>query len=69
MVGSELLIQEADPHINKLALGARMSDKMVQINKLKKTKKTMFYTKSKKNKLIFFIEAYSNKSLLDPNFL
>ena len=30
MAGSEPLIQEADPHITKLALGARMSDKMVQ---------------------------------------
>ena len=30
MAGYEPLIQEADPHITKLALGAGMSEKMVQ---------------------------------------
>ena len=30
MAGSEPPIQEADPHITKLAIGARMKDKMVQ---------------------------------------
>ena len=30
MAGSEPSIQEADPHITKLAIGARMKDKMVQ---------------------------------------
>ena len=28
MAGSEPLIQEADPHITKLSLGAQMSDKI-----------------------------------------
>ena len=30
MARSEPLIQEADPHITKFALGALMSDKMIQ---------------------------------------
>ena len=30
MTGSEPLIQEADPHIKKLALGVRILDKMEQ---------------------------------------
>ena len=36
MAGSEALIQEADPHIMKLAIGSQMYDKMVQIKKHKK---------------------------------
>ena len=38
MAGSEPLIQEADPRITKLALGAPMSDNMVQKNKTLKFK-------------------------------